>query len=106
MLKSFQEMAIEKIVKMAEDHHFTCSQSSDWSNVGTINIHQPNNITPIGQVYYNFQPGTYTLSMRMRSRTVLSQPGRADYYDFHFKNDKASTFWDAFGHELTKLATE
>lgn len=68
----------------------------NFANCGMVYLHRKGEMTPFASVRFNFQDGTYTLSIKWNGAPVPSQPGRNDYFDFYQPYDQPSRFWGAF----------
>lgn len=94
-MKTFQQRTLDEIEHICEQYGCECTLSQNYGNTGQVNIHFRENPMPCASVTYNFQPGSYTLSMAAGLTRIPSQPGRADYYDFYQENVGQTRFWEA-----------
>lgn len=99
--QSFQDRMIQSITAKIEAAGFEVSTQTDWGNTGSIYAHCKGEVTPIIMVGYNFQSGSYTLTLTAGDRRVPSQIGREDYFDFYHPTVTAKTLFDeCLAHEL------
>lgn len=102
-MQSFQARVLAKIAELAEARGAEVSQSPEYLNTGTINLHGAGVIAPAIVVGYDFQTATYTLTLTTGGQRIPSQLGRAGYFDFHQGNAYPTRFWEALAAELDKV---
>jgi hypothetical protein len=102
-MQSFQSRLLAKIAAQAEAHGAEVSQSSDFSNVGRVNLHQHGEIVPAIVVGFDVQPSTYKLTLTVRGERVPSQVGRAGYFDFFQAIANESRFWECYAAALVRV---
>jgi hypothetical protein len=92
--QSFQDRMIQSITAKIEAAGFEVSTQADWGNTGSIYAHREGVIVPVITVGYNFQSGSYTLTLTAGDRRVPSQIGREGYFDFYHPTVTAKTLFD------------
>lgn len=102
-MQSFQARVLSKIAETAEAHGAEVSQSADYANTGSVNLHIAGMIAPAIVIGYDFQTSTYTMRITSRGVRIPSQIGRADYFDFHQNNASPSRFWECLDAELARV---
>lgn len=91
---------------------YECAIQKVYGNVGTVYIYLPRvsttsvNTIAVASINFDFQDGTYKLSLTVSGKKIPSQPGRADYFEFYQRYDQHSAFWSALEMNLPKLPTE
>lgn len=104
MNQSFQDRVLGMITARIKAYGFEVSVQDQYANTGTLFGHEKGVILPSLAVGYRFQPYSYTLTITVGDRRVLSQPPRKDYYAFHHASHTATTrFWEMLDSELQSL---
>lgn len=104
MTQSFQQRVIDAIERRLHDYGLDTSIQAHWGNTGTIYGHLKGEIEPAIQVGYNFQHGSYNLTLTVGDIRIPSQVGRYDYFDFYHDPVTARTrFWGCLDDELAEI---
>lgn len=103
-MQTFQDRVLKRIADSLTYYGLEPSISFDWANTGLVYGHNPNAITPVVTIGFDFQPASYKLTITVGSRKIPSQLGRPDYFDFYYPEASAKTrFWNCLEAELKQL---
>jgi hypothetical protein len=108
-MPSIQDKITTDIHNTFEKYGFEPVTVKSVSNMGYWSIQRPDDLTEYGRVGFNFQGSYNIFSIKIGDRKIESQPGRADYFDFHIntsENDKYQNFKEVLANELFELNYE
>jgi hypothetical protein len=108
-MASIQDKITNDICNTFEKYGFDPVTVKSCSNVGYWSIQRPDSLDEYGRVNFDFQGSYNIFRITIGDRKIESQPGRADYFDFHIKtseNDRYQNFKKVLDAELFELNYE